>query len=216
MKFLKEHKIDINDISLYNQALTHSSFSNEHKGTVNYERLEFLGDAIIEMVISEYFFLNTVLNEGSMSKIRASYVCEAALAFYAKQIGLHHYIKLGHGQVHNLNDTIISDVFEALLGAIYLDNGFTVVKRFIYETVIPYVKEEKKFLIDYKTLLQEYVQTDKKSLEYVMIREEGEPHNKTFTFEVRIDGIVYGRGIGKSKKEAEQKAALDAYNKSAK
>lgn len=216
MKFLKEIGINISDEKLLITAITHSSYSNEHKGVENYERLEYLGDAILEAITSEYFYLNTNLDEGNMSKTRASYVCEAALAFYAKKIGLDHYIKLGHGQAHNLNDTIIADVFESVLGAIYLDQGFDTAKKFVYKYVIPYIKSETKFLTDYKTLLQELVQTDKKSLEYVLIKETGEPHDKTFTFEVRIDGIVYGRGTGKSKKEAEQHAALDAYNKSAK
>ena len=216
MKFLRDLGTEINNQSLYEQALTHSSFSNEHKNTKNYERLEFLGDAVLEMVTSEYFYLNSDYPEGEMSKIRASYVCESALAFYAKDIGIHHYIKLGHGQMNNLNDTIIADVFEALIGALYLDLGLGVVKDFIYKTIIPNIKSGKTFLIDYKTLLQELVQTDKKSLEYVLVDEKGAPHDKTFTFEVKIDGIVYGRGVGKSKKEAEQNAALDAYNKSAK
>ncbi len=216
MKFLKEIGININDKNLFATAITHSSYSNEHKNIENYERLEYLGDAILEAITSEYFYVNTDYNEGKMSKIRASYVCEVALAYYAKQIGLEHYIKLGHGQVHNLNDTIIADVFEAVLGAIYLDQGYDSAKSFVYAYVIPYIEKGTKFLTDYKTLLQELVQTDKKSLEYVLVKESGEPHNKTFVFEVRIDGIVYGTGVGKSKKEAEQKAALDAYNKSAK
>lgn len=216
MKFLKEIGININDKNLFVTAVTHSSYSNEHKNIENYERLEYLGDAILEAITSEYFYVNTDYNEGKMSKIRASYVCEVALAYYAKQIGLEHYIKLGHGQAHNLNDTIIADVFEAVLGAIYLDQGYDSAKAFVYAYVIPYIENGTKFLTDYKTLLQELVQTDKKSLEYVLVKESGEPHNKTFVFEVRIDGIVYGTGVGKSKKEAEQKAALDAYNKSAK
>ena len=216
MKFLRELNIEFNNKKLIETALTHSSYSNENKNVDNYERLEYLGDAILEMITSEYFYLNTTSKEGEMSKIRASYVCEQALAFYAKNLGIHHYIKLGHGQINNLNDTIIADVFEAVIGAIYLDQGFDKVKKFIYKTVVPYIKEGKRFLMDYKTLLQELVQTDKKSLEYVLVDETGEPHDKTFTFEVRIDGIVYGRGKGKSKKIAEQNAALDAYNKSAK
>ncbi len=216
MKFLTDLNIKIKDKSLYEQALTHSSYTNEHKNTKNYERLEFLGDAVLEMITSEYFYLNSDYQEGQMSKIRASYVCEAALAFYAKELGLNHYIRLGHGQAHHINDTIIADVFEALIGALYLDLGFDSVKDFIYKTIIPYIKSGRTFLVDYKTLLQELVQTDKKSLEYDLVEEKGAPHDKTFTYEVRIDGIVYGRGTGKSKKEAEQNAALDAYNKSAK
>ena len=214
MKFLKDLGIDIKNKEYYDIALTHSSFSNEHKGAVDYERLEYLGDAILEFITSEFFYLNTDYSEGVMTKKRASYVCENALAFYSKQIGLQHYIKLGHGQT--CNDTIIADVFEAILGAIYLDHGMDVAKKYIYKTVIPYIEDDVEFLSDYKTALQEFVQTDKKSLEYVLVSEEGAPHDKTFTYEVRIDNIVYGRGVGKSKKEAEQNAAYDAYRKSAK
>ena len=215
MKSLKLFGIEFNNKELLVTALTHSSYSNEHKNSPNYERLEFLGDAVLEMVISEHFYLNTDLKEGEMSKMRSSYVCERALAYYAKNLNIQNYIKVGHGQIDNLNDTIIADVFEAILGAIYIDQGFNVVKKFIYETIIPNIDEKKQFLADYKTLLQELVQTDRKSLEYVLINESGQPHDKTFTFEVRVDGIVYGIGKGKSKKEAEQMAALDAYNKSA-
>ena len=121
-----------------------------------------------------------------------------------------------HGQEKDINNTIIADCFESVLGAIYLEHGFLIAKKYIYEVVIPYIEDNYQFMIDYKSLLQELVQTDKKSLEYVLVSDEGPAHDKTFTFEVKIDNIVYGRGIGKSKKEAEQNAALDAYKKSVK
>ena len=149
-----------------------------------------------------------------MSKKRASFVCESALATYAKEIGLNKYIRVGHGQANNINDTIIADVFESTLGAIYLECGFDVAKKYVDEIVLPYVQKGTIFLSDYKSLLQEMVQTDKKSLEYVIVKEEGPAHDKTFTISVVIDGIVYGTGVGKSKKEAEQHAAYDAYQKS--
>lgn len=198
------------------EALTHSSYSNEHKDSQNYERLEFLGDAVLELVTSEYFFKETTLKEGDMTKKRASFVCEQALAHYAKELGIDKHIRLGHGQMGNLNDTIIADVFESILGAIYLTYGINTAKEYIYDIIIPYIEKDFIFLGDYKTKLQEYVQTDKKSLEYVLVNEFGEAHDKTFEFVVKIDGIIYGRGIGKSKKEAEQNAAFDAYKKSAK
>ena len=195
-------------------ALTHSSYANEHKNCENYERLEFLGDAVLELVTSEYFYLNTDYKEGQMTKMRASYVCEKALATYAKNIGIDKEIRLGHGQMHNLNDTIIADVFEAVVGAIYLDQGFDVVKNYIDTIIIPYIKRNINFNVDYKTRLQELVQTGKKSLEYETVKEFGEAHKKVFFVLVKIDNIIYGRGKGSSKKEAEQMAALDAYNKS--
>lgn len=214
MEFLGRFNINFKDKILLQTALTHSSYSNEHKGVSNYERLEYLGDAVLELVTSEYFYLNTKLKEGQMTKMRASYVCEKALATYAKEIGIDKYIRLGHGQINNLNDTIIADVFEAVVGAIYLDQGFDTVKKYIDEIIIPYIDKKIDFNIDYKTRLQELVQTDKKSVTYEVINEYEKNHKKTFEVVVKVDEIIYGRGKGYSKKEAEQKAALDAYNKS--
>ncbi len=213
-EFFKEYKIELKNPELMQVAFTHSSYSNEHQ-TDNYERLEFLGDAVLELITSEYFYLHTNLKEGDMSKTRASFVCENALATYAKNIGLDKYIMVGHGQEGKVNDTIIADVFESVLGAIYLDCGFRKAKEYADKIILPYIKKGAHFLGDYKSLLQEMVQTDRKSLSYELIRETGPAHDKTFTVNVIIDGIVYGTGIGKSKKEAEQKAAYDAYQKRA-
>ena len=214
MDFLDKMGISIKNMDLITTALTHSSYSNEHD-CQNYERLEFLGDAILEAVTSEYFYLYTDYKEGMMTKLRANYVCEKALATYAKKLGIDKHIRLGQGQMHDLNDTIIADVFESVAAAIYLDQGFNTVKKYLDEIIIPYIKKEADFNADYKTRLQELVQTDKKSLEYFITKEYGEAHNKTFEVIVKIDDIIYGKGIGKSKKEAEQMAALDALNKSA-
>lgn len=210
---LKEYGINIENEEMLLTSLTHSSYSNEHN-TTNYERLEFLGDAVLELVTSEYFFLNTDYNEGDMSKIRASYVCEEALCIYAQNLELAKFIRVGHGQEHDINSTIIADVFESVLATIYLEHGYEVVKKFILDLIVPYISSHVQFKYDYKSLLQELVQTDKKSLEYVLISEEGPAHKKLFTVEVRIDNMVYGTGTGRSKKEAEQRAAKDAYQKS--
>ena len=216
MKFIERDIIRRIDKELLQEAFTHSSYSNEHKDNNNYERLEFLGDAVLELITSEYFYKNTNYKEGEMTKKRAGFVCEQALAYYAKELGMPEYIRVGHGQFNNINDTIIADVFESVLGAIYLTHGFYSAKDYIIEIMAPYIEKDFIFLGDYKTMLQEYVQTDKKSLEYVLVSEKGEAHDKTFEVEVKINNIVYGRGIGKSKKEAEQQAAFDAYKKSAK
>ena len=214
-KFFIDRGIKLKNLELMETAFTHTSYANE-KHIKSYERLEFLGDAVLELVTSEYFYLNTNLEEGKMSKIRASFVCENALASYAKEIGLNKYIRAGKGQKNNVNDTIIADVFESVLGAIYLDCGFLVAKKYVEEIIIPHIKKEEHYLVDYKSLLQELVQTDKKSLEYRLVKEWGPSHDKTFTMEVVIDDIVYGVGVGKSKKEASQKAAYDAISKRAK
>lgn len=215
MEFLKKYGIDINNTTLLNEALTHSSYSNEHKGINNYERLEFLGDAVLELIISEYLYNNYNLKEGEMTKVRASFVCEKALDKYSSDIGLHKHIKVGIGQMNNINEAIVADAFESVLAVIYLEKGFNTAKEYIYKIVVPYIESNYDFLSDYKTKLQELVQTDKKSLTYEVVKETGEAHNKTFYVEVKINDIVYGKGSGRSKKEAEQNAARDALNKSA-
>ena len=215
MNFLDKYNIKIKNQKLLETALTHSSYSNEHGGE-NYERLEFLGDAVLQLITSDYFYKKYNYQEGELSKIRESFVCEEALAQYAKDVGIDKHIRVGNGQKGNINDTIIADTFESVLGAIYLDQGFEVSRTYALEVLSPYVLEHHVFLGDYKSRLQEMVQTDKKSLEYRMISESGPSHDKTFVFEVVIDGMVYGRGTGKSKKEAEQKAAHNALGKVAK
>lgn len=215
MDFLEKYNISINNKELLLRALTHTSYANEHS-CMSYERLEFLGDAVLELIISDYLFNSEDLNEGDMTKKRASFVCEEALCEYAKDIGYVPYIRVGHGQVDNVNDTIIADIFEAILGCIYIDQGFEVAKKYINQVVIPYIKKNVVFLTDYKSALQESIQTDKKTLEYVLVNEVGPGHNKTFTVEVRIDGMIFGKGSGKNKKEAEQRAAKDAFKKQAK
>jgi len=212
MEFLKKLGIEIENKELLNVALTHSSYSNECGGE-NYERLEFLGDSVLQLIMSEYFYKNNNYSEGEMSKIRASFVCENALYEYSKKINLIDNIKVGHGLEHEINETIIADVFEAVLAVIYLDKGFDVARDYIYRVVIPYVIEKRVFYSDYKSHLQEMVQTEKKSLEYVLVDESGPAHDKRFKVSVLVDGIIFGTGVGKSKKEAEQNAAKDAIKK---
>lgn len=214
MNMLKDYDITFKDNSLIDTALTHSSYANENN-VESYERLEYLGDAVLELLMSEYLYKNTNLPEGEMSKIRSSYVCENALYEYAKVINLSKYIKVGNGVVKP-NKAVIADVFEAVIGVVYLEFGIKKVKEFFDKLIIPFVNKENDFLHDYKSLLQELVQTDKRSLEYKVVKESGPAHDKTFVVEVIIEGMVFGKGTGKSKKEAEQNAAKNAYKKSAK
>lgn len=218
MKILEEFKIIPKDINLYKTALTHTSYANEHK-CESYERLEYLGDAVLELVMSEYLYQNTTFEEGYMTKMRAHYVCENALYKYSLNIHLNDYLRLGHGEEENggkYRKVIVADIYEAFLGAIFLDQGMEKAKEFIYQTAIPYVENPNDiFYDDYKSKLQELVQTDKRSLEYEIVEETGPAHRKSFTAVVRIDNIVYGKGVAHSKKEAEQEAAKDAILKSA-
>lgn len=211
MKVFKKLDVNPTDMNLYISAVTHSSYTNENPSCPDYERLEFLGDAVLEIIISEYLYKERKLEEGIMTKMRSSYVCEEACATYAKEIGLDADVRLGVGEV--LNQTILGDVFEAFVAAIYLDQGFEVTKKFVLDIIIKYIEQGVDFLHDYKSTLQEYVQTEKKSVIYEVINEEGPSHNKTFTSIVKIDGIVMGKGIAGSKKASEQEAARDALSK---
>lgn len=209
----KNYGIVIENEKLLEIALTHSSFANEHN-VESYERLEYLGDATLEIVCSEYLYKNTTLEEGQMSRLRSLYVCENALYEYSKDINLSKYIKLGNG-INQANKTIIADVFEATMAVIYLEKGLDGVRTIFNNLIVPYIERKEDFLMDYKTLLQESVQTVRKSVTYNLIDESGPAHHKTFKVEVVIDGLVYGVGVGLSKKEAEQNAAKEAYMKRA-
>lgn len=209
-------RIKPKSITLYDRAFSHSSYANEHKQKQDYERLEFLGDAIVDLVVADYLYENYKEDEGEMTKVRASYVCENALYEYSMALGLNHYIKVGHGEEEKediLKKAIIADIFEALIAAIYLDLGYATARRVVLSIVVPYIKNNVTFFSDYKSALQEAVQTDKKSVEYNLIKEEGPSHKKKFTVEVKIDNLVYGVGIAGSKKEAEQLAAKAALDK---
>ena len=216
VEILKKLNINYKNLDYYNQAFTHTSYANEVK-CESYERLEFLGDAILELIISDYLYKNTKYEEGKMTKLRSHYVCENALYEYSVKLGLNEYIKLGHGQKEQDGKhckAIVADIFESFIAAIYLYNDINEVKKFIYKYVIPIIESNSlDFFQDYKSKLQEFVQTDKKSLEYSLIKEDGPAHDKTFEVVVKIDDIVYGKGIAKSKKEAEQMAAKDALSK---
>lgn len=208
-------KYNINaDNKILQVALTHTSYANEHR-CESYERLEFLGDAVLELVTSEYFYKNTKLSEGEMTKKRARFVCEKALFEYAKKINLEKHIKLGHGLENTINETIIADVFEAVIAAIYLNSGLAKAREFILDSMLPFINQDAMFLSDYKSYLQELVQTTQKSVVYRLINEMGPAHDRVFEVQVLVEDMVYGTGIGKSKKEAEQNAAKDAILKSA-
>ncbi len=214
MNFLDKFNIKIKDKELLLTALTHSSYAHEHN-VESYERLEFLGDAVLQILMSDYLYNNMTDQEGILSKTRASYVCETACATYAKEINYIPYIRVGHGQINNINETIIADIFESIMGCIYLDQGLKTAKKLFDQVVVPCIKHHDMFLGDYKSKLQELVQTTRQSLEYRLVSETGPAHDKTFEVEVVIDNIIYGKGEGKSKKEAEQHAAYDAYKKQA-
>lgn len=212
MNILNELNIKPNDISLYEKALTHTSYSNEHEGCESYERLEFLGDAVLEIIISDYLYNEKQIDEGTMTKMRSSYVCEAACSTYSQDLGIDKYIKLGSGE-ESANTTIMADVFESFVGALYLDQGYDFVSKFVLNIIVRYIENGVDFLHDYKSELQELVQTLKKTVTYEVIDEFGPAHNRTFVAQVMVDDLVIGKGIGSSKKNAEQEAAKEALSK---
>ena len=205
------------NMKLYQTAFSHSSYANEHKDKADYERLEFLGDAIVDLVVADYLYSNKEIDEGEMTKVRSSYVCENALAVYSNDLDLSKYIKVGVGEEHSggkHRKAIIADIFEALMAAIYLDLGYATVRKTILNIIVPYIENPKiTFFSDYKSVLQEYVQTTQKSLVYELINEEGPAHDRKYTVGVKIDNIMYATGIASSKKEAEQEAAKAALEK---
>lgn len=205
---------------IYNQAFIHTSYAYEHKLNNSYETLEFLGDAIVDLAVSDYLYRKGNIPEGKMTKIRASYVCENALSEFANELNFSKYIKLGKGEQSNggaHKKAILADVFESFIAAIYLDLGFQKAKETVLKIIVPYIEDEtKSFFLDYKSKLQETVQDMQKQVNYVLIKETGPSHNKKFQMSVKIDEITYGTGTGHTKKEAEQEAAKSALTKLAK
>lgn len=202
--------------NLIAQALSHSSYANERKqpGGSN-ERLEFLGDSVLSIVVSDFLYKNLNVAEGELTKMRASLVCEKSLHIFAKQINLGDYLHLGKGEENTggrERPSILADAFEAVIAAIYLDGGMEAAAKhilhFMPEDIHHFVKPA---FSDFKTVLQEIVQKNpEEKVEYVLIGEEGPDHNKRFVVEVRLNSQVIGKGSGRSKKEAEQLAAKEA------
>ena len=203
------------DEKLLTQALTHSSYANEKhmKKLSDNERLEFLGDAVLEIISSDFLYKNYPDKpEGELTKLRASIVCEPTLALCTKDIELGNYLRLGKGEDQTGGrgrKSILSDALEAVIGAIYLDGGFANAKEFVLKYILTDI-EHKQLFYDSKTILQEVVQGEHEQLTYVLIHETGPDHNKSFTVEARIGELVIGSGSGHTKKAAEQEAAYRA------
>lgn len=204
------------DQKLIKQAVTHSSFINEQKinRTEDYERLEFLGDAVLELVSSEFLFhRNKHMSEGELTKTRASMVCEPALAFCARDLELGQFMRLGKGEEltgGRERESITSDAMEALIGAVYLDGGMEPAREFINRYILKDL-ENKQLFYDSKSKLQELIQgVLKKEFHYELTEETGSEHDKTFAVEVVMENKSLGRGIGRTKKAAEQQAAYEA------
>ena len=212
---MQEIGYTFHNVSLLEKALTHSSFANEGHDGEHYERLEFLGDSLLGFITARYLYEKDRGPEGELTKLRAAVVCEKALCSYSKQLGIGNYMRLGRGEQHSggrERPSILADMYEAVLAAIYLDGGMQPAEEFVLRFIIPEAETQRRRQFkDYKTALQEIVQQNPgERLEYVLSGASGPDHNKTFITEVHLNSNVIGVGRGRSKKESEQQAAREA------
>ena len=217
MKILDKFGIVPNDLKTYDMAFIHKSYGVKHNIGYDYERLEFLGDAVLSMIVSEYLYKKyDDLCEGDLTKLRSNFVCETAIANYSHELGLTRMIKLELDDSKvSINEifSISADVFESLLGAIYIDQGFEIAIDFLSKIVFPAIDNKMIFFQDFKSQIKEYGDAEELFVEYKIIEEHGAPHDKTFVMGLYVDGKEISRGIGKSKKEAEQIAAQKTIEK---
>ncbi|MCR5687049.1 MAG: ribonuclease III [Lachnospiraceae bacterium] len=206
---------DFRDSSFLVMALSHSSYANETKDgrNIDYERCEFLGDAVLELTVSEFLYnSHPEMKEGDMTKLRAAIVCEPTLAYIAREgLDLGKFILLGKGEDATGGrgrDSIVSDVFEAIIGAIYLDGGMDPAGQFIEKFVLTDYEKKIEF-VDSKTKLQEVAQERGLSLEYELVEERGPAHDRDYVVKAVLGGNIIGNGVGKNKKAAQQTAAYD-------
>ena len=221
-RFAEKNSIPVQNLQLLNIALTHTSYANEHKNEVIHdnERLEFLGDAVLDLVVGEYLFLRfPSWPEGELTRAKASAVCKPACAECSSLMDVGSYLRLGKGEEMSGGRTrvsILGDAFEAVIGAVYLDNNYEITARFILGHLKKYLDliDEGNYDYDYKTDLQELVQRHGEvNIHYDVIHDEGPDHDKTIWMQVTINGKRFGTGIGKNKKEAAQRAAKEAIQK---
>ncbi len=218
--WLQNRGINVGNVKFLLQAFVHSSYLNEHKQAKHdNERLEFMGDAVLQLWVSEKLMkLKNPLSEGKMTILRAQLVCEEALASYCRQLELNQFIMLGVGEERNGGrdrDSILADTFEALLGALYLESGIDAVSNILDEVILTLLERPEEIIkLDFKTKLQEYVQADlRKSVVYEVVSMTGPSNKPEFIVHVKMDQIILGQGKGNSKKKAEQQAAQNAFEK---
>lgn len=205
------------NIDLLYNALTHSSYANEIRhGVTSNERLEFLGDSVLSVIVSDYLYEKySNLPEGELTKLRASLVCEKSLCSFSRELELGRFLRLGKGEDKGggrERDSILADAFEAVLAAIYLDGGIEVARKHVMRFILPELEHtDDEVFKDYKTALQEIIQRNpEESVTYILTGEQGPDHNKIFEVEVHLNSNVIGKGKGKNKKRAEQMAAKQA------
>ena len=217
MNLFEKFNIKTENEHLYEIAFTHGSYSTQHKLDYNYERLEFLGDSVLSLIVSEYIYKKyPQYEEGDLTKLRSNFVCQNALIYYSHKLGLQEYLKVSEVESNLTKNEVLSitaDMFESFLGAIFLDKGMEFAKEFVSNAIFKYIDQERVFFEDYKSSMKEYGDAHEIKITYEVLKEYGVPHDKTFIMACLIDGKQMGVGRGKNKKEAEQSAAKGAMRK---
>lgn len=217
MNLFEKFKIETENEHLYEIAFTHASYATIHNLDYNYERLEFLGDSVLSLIVSEYLYKKyPQYEEGELTKKRSNFVCQNALIYYSQKLGLKDYLKVSIEESNLTKNEVLSitaDLFESFLGAIFIDQGIEFAKMFVSENIFKYIDQERVFFEDYKSAIKEYGDANERIVEYRILKEYGVPHDKTFIMACLIDGQEMGVGRGKNKKEAEQSAAKGAMRK---
>ncbi|MBR6024717.1 MAG: ribonuclease III [Methanobrevibacter sp.] len=214
MNLFEKFSIEPNNEDYYKMAFMHGSYATVHGIKYDYERLEFLGDSILNMLVSEYLYKKyPKYGEGKLTKLRANYVCQAALIEYSHELGLKEFLKVSVDEMKLTDNEVLSitaDLFESFLGALFLDQGFAFTKRFVAKIIFRHIDDEKVYFNDYKSKIKEYCDSREIKINYVLLEEHGVPHDKTFIMAIHLNGEDMGHGKGRNKKEAEQSAAREA------
>lgn len=217
MDLFEKFNIKTENEHLYEIAFTHSSYATLHNLDYNYERLEFLGDSVLGMIVSEYLYKKFPnYEEGELTKKRSNFVCQNALIYYSQKLKLNDYIRVSDLEVRLTKNELLSisaDVFESFLGAIFIDQGIEFAKKFLSDWIFIYLDQNRVFFEDFKSKVKEYCDSRGMHMEYKVLREYGVPHDKTFIISCVIDGEVKGVGRGKNKKEAQQSASKHTMHK---
>lgn len=217
MDLFEKFGIDTENKELYDVAFTHASYSIHHDLDYNYERLEFLGDSVLSLIVSEYIYKKyPQYEEGDLTKLRSNFVCQNALIYYSHKLGLQEYLKVSEVESNLTKNEVLSitaDLFESFLGAIFIDKGMEFAKEFVSNAIFKYIDQERVFFEDYKSSMKEYGDANEIKITYEVLKEYGVPHDKTFIMACLVDGKQMGVGRGKNKKEAEQSAAKGAMRK---
>ena len=217
MDLFEKFGIETENKELYDVAFTHASYSIHHDLDYNYERLEFLGDSVLSLIVSEYIYKKyPQYEEGDLTKLRSNFVCQNALIYYSHKLGLQEYLKVSEVESNLTKNEVLSitaDLFESFLGAIFIDKGMDFAKEFVSNAIFKYIDQERVFFEDYKSSMKEYGDANEIKITYEVLKEYGVPHDKTFIMACLVDGKQMGVGRGKNKKEAEQSAAKGAMRK---